>query len=106
MSAGSITEDVSDDAQLDVVVSHIMGTFSEPVVLADRQLWVSVSAGVVCGGPSSSVAQLLSQADAAMYQAKGRARGGVCHYDPRTRPDLEERAEGSRLLRLALEATR
>ena len=53
---------------------------------------------------SSSVAQLLSQADAAMYQAKGRARGSVCHYDPRTRPDLEKRAEGSRLLRLALEA--
>jgi diguanylate cyclase (GGDEF)-like protein/PAS domain S-box-containing protein len=99
-----LCEDVSDDAQLDVVVSHIMGTFSEPVVLADRQLWVSVSAGVVCGGPSSSVAQLLSQADAAMYQAKGRARGSVCHYDPRTRPDLEKRAEGSRLLRLALEA--
>ena len=99
-----LCEDISDDAQLDVVVSHIMGTFAEPVVLADRQLWVSVSAGVVRGGPSSSVAQLLSQADAAMYQAKGRARGSVCHYDPRTRPDLEKRAEGSRLLRLALEA--
>jgi len=99
-----LCEDITDDAQLDVVVSHIMGAFAEPIVLADRQLWVSVSAGVVSGGPSSSVAQLLSQADAAMYQAKGRARGSVCHYDPRTRPDLEKRAEGSRLLRLALEA--
>ena len=99
-----LCEDISDDVQLDVVVSHIMGSFAEPVVLADRQLWVSVSAGVVRGGPSSSVAQLLSQADAAMYQAKGRAGGSVCHYDPRTRPDLEKRAEGSRLLRLALEA--
>jgi diguanylate cyclase (GGDEF)-like protein/PAS domain S-box-containing protein len=99
-----LVEDITDDAQLDVVVSHIMGSFTEPVVLADRQLWVSVSAGVVSGGPSSTVAQLLSQADAAMYQAKGRARGSVCHYDPRTRPDLEKRAEGSRLLRLALEA--
>jgi diguanylate cyclase (GGDEF)-like protein/PAS domain S-box-containing protein len=99
-----LCEDITDDAQLDVVVSHIMGTFAEPVVLADRQIWVSVSAGVVRGGPSSSVAQLLSQADAAMYQAKGRARGSVCHYDPKTRPDLEKRAEGSRLLRLALEA--
>ncbi len=99
-----LVEDITDDAQLDVVVSHIMGSFTEPVVLADRQLWVSVSAGVVSGGPSSTVAQLLSQADAAMYQAKGRSRGSVCHYDPRTRPDLEKRAEGSRLLRLALEA--
>jgi diguanylate cyclase (GGDEF)-like protein/PAS domain S-box-containing protein len=99
-----LVEDITNDVQLDVVVSHIMGTFTEPVVLADRQLWVSVSAGVVSGGPSSTVAQLLSQADAAMYQAKGRARGSVCHYDPRTRPDLEKRAEGSRLLRLALEA--
>lgn len=98
-----LCEDITDDTQLDTIVSHIMRSFSEPVVLPDRQLWVSVSAGVVKGGPSSSVAQLLSQADAAMYQAKGRARGSVGHYDPRTRPDLEKRAEGSRLLRQAME---
>jgi diguanylate cyclase (GGDEF)-like protein/PAS domain S-box-containing protein len=99
-----LCEDITDDAQLDTIVSHIMRTFSEPVMLPDRQLWVGVSAGVVKGGPSASVAQLLSQADAAMYQAKERARGSVGHYDPKTRPDLERRAEGSRLLRLALEA--
>lgn len=98
-----LCEGVTDDAQLDTIVSHIMKTFAEPVVLPDRQLWVSVSAGVVKGGPSASVAQLLSQADAAMYQAKSRARGSVGRYDPRTRPDLEKKAEGSRLLRLALE---
>jgi EAL domain-containing protein (putative c-di-GMP-specific phosphodiesterase class I) len=39
-----------------------------------------------------------------MYHAKERGRGSVGRYDPRTRPDLERRAEGSRLLRLALEA--
>jgi diguanylate cyclase (GGDEF)-like protein/PAS domain S-box-containing protein len=98
-----LCEDITDDAQLDVVVAHIMGSFSEPVVLPDRQLWVSVSGGVVRGGPSSSVAQLLSEADAAMYHAKARGRGTVGRYDPRTRPDLERKAEGSRLLRLALE---
>ena len=54
--------------------------------------------------PPSTVAQLLSQADAAMYQAKERARGSVARYDPSTRRHLEKRAEGSRLLRLALEA--
>ena len=99
-----LCEDITDDAQLDVIVSHIMRGFSDPVLLPGRQLWVSASAGVVRGGASSSVAQLLSQADAAMYQAKARARGSVGHYDPRIRPDLERRAEGSRLLRLALEA--
>ena len=46
-----LCEDITDDAQLDIIVSHIMGSFSEPVVLPDRQLWVSVSAGVVSGGP-------------------------------------------------------
>jgi diguanylate cyclase (GGDEF)-like protein/PAS domain S-box-containing protein len=98
-----LCEDISDDAQLDVIVSHIMSAFTDPVVLPDRQLWVSVSAGVVSGDASSSVAQLLSQADAAMYQAKERARGSVGRYDPKTRSDLEKKAEGSRLLRLALE---
>ena len=101
-----LCEDIKDDAQLDTIVSHIMRAFSEPVVLPDRQLWVTVSAGVAKGGPSSSVAQLLSQADAAMYQAKSRARGSIGHYDPRTRPDLERRAEGSRLLRIAMENRR
>jgi len=99
-----LCEDITDDSQLDLVVSHIMATFSQPVVLPDRQLWVSVSAGVVRGGPSSAVAELLSQADAAMYQAKGRSRGSVARYDPLTRPDLERRAEGSRLFRVALKA--
>ena len=99
-----LCEDITDDAQLDIIVSHIIGSFSEPVVLPDRQLWVSLSGGVVRGGASSSVAQLLSEADAAMYRAKERGRGSVGRYDPRTRPDLERKAEGSRLLRLALEA--
>jgi diguanylate cyclase (GGDEF)-like protein/PAS domain S-box-containing protein len=99
-----LCEDITDDTQLDVIVSHIMGAFSDPVVLPDRQLWVSVSAGVVSGDASSSVTQLLSHADAAMYQAKARARGSVGRYDPKTRSDLEKRAEGSRLLRLAIEA--
>ena len=98
-----LCEDIDDDAQLDVIVSHIMSAFADPVVLPDRQLWVSVSAGVVSGDASSSVAQLLSHADAAMYQAKERARGSVGRYDPKTRSDLEKKAEGSRLLRLALE---
>ena len=99
-----LCEDIRDDSQLDVIVSHIMRSFAEPVVLPDRQLWVSLSGGVVKGCASSSVAQLLSQADAAMYQAKERSRGTVGRYDPRTRPALERRAEVSRLLRMALEA--
>jgi diguanylate cyclase (GGDEF)-like protein len=98
-----LCEDITDDAQLDVIVSHIMSAFADPVVLPDRQLWVSVSAGVVSGDASSTVAQLLSYADAAMYQAKERTRGSVGRYDPKTRSDLEKKAEGSRLLRLALE---
>ncbi len=98
-----LCEDIDDDTQLDVIVAHIMKSFADPVVLPDRQHWVSLSGGVVKGGASSSVAQLLSQADAAMYQTKERSRGTVGRYDPSTRPDLERRAEGSRLLRMALE---
>ncbi len=99
-----LCEDIDDDSQLETIVSHVMAAFSGPVVLADRQLWVSMSAGMARGGPSSSVTQLLSQADAAMYQAKERARGSVARYDPSTQSYLEKKAEGSRLLHLALEA--
>jgi diguanylate cyclase (GGDEF)-like protein/PAS domain S-box-containing protein len=98
-----LCEDIQDDAQLETIVSHVVDSFAEPVMLPDRQIWVSLSGGVVRGGPSSSVAELLSHADAAMYQAKERQRGSVGRYDPRTRPDLERRAEGSRRLRLGLE---
>ena len=101
-----LCEDISDDAQLDTIVSHVMDAFSGPVAVPGRQFWVSLSAGVVSGGPTSSVAQLLSQADAAMYQAKARARGSVGRYDPTTAMDLKRKAEGARLLRAALESRR
>ena len=56
------------------------------------------------GDASSSVTQLLSHADAAMYQAKARARGSVGRFDPKTRLYLEKRAEGSPPARVAIEA--
>lgn len=99
-----LCEDITSDDQLDIIVSHIMTKFCEPVALPDGQWWVTVSAGMVTGDASSSVAQLLSRADAAMYQAKARSRGSAVHYDPATHPELERKTEGSRLLRLALEA--
>ncbi|HMK98509.1 MAG TPA: EAL domain-containing protein, partial [Acidimicrobiales bacterium] len=94
---------ISDEAQLDIVATHVVGSLTEPVVLPDRQLWVSVSGGFVSGGGEASVAQLLSEADAAMYHAKERQRGTFGRYDPSTRPDLERKVEGSRLLRVALD---
>jgi len=98
-----LCEGISDDSQLDTIASHVVSSLSDPVVLPDRRLWVSMSGGFVSGGGDSSVAQLLSEADAAMYNAKERERGTVGCYDPRTRPDLERKVDGSRLLRLALE---
>lgn len=98
-----LCEDISGDDQLDAIVSHVMGAFSVPVALPGREFWVSLSAGVVTGDGRSSVAQLLSQADAAMYRAKARARGSVGRYDPSTRDNLERKAQDSRSLRMALE---
>ena len=98
-----LCEDITDDAQLDVIVSHIMGAFADPVVLPDRQLWVSVSAGVV-SGDASSVGDATAQPSRRRHvPGQGTRPAASAATTPRRVRTSRRRRRGSRLLRLALE---
>jgi diguanylate cyclase (GGDEF)-like protein len=62
---------------------RLIESLRRPIPLDDHSLSVSVSIGIVCA-PSDGVSaeDLLRKADAAMYHAKERGRGGHFFYDP------------------------
>jgi len=64
------------------VAQRIADRLRRPFRVGDRQVLVTVSIGVACGGDTDSPEVLLARADQAMYLAKQRGRGRVELYDP------------------------
>ena len=54
---------------------------SEPFLVGDRPLTVSVSIGVASGARNADAAELLRQADFAMYMAKHGGKGRYQRFD-------------------------
>jgi diguanylate cyclase (GGDEF)-like protein len=77
-----------------------------------REYWIngmrvasSISIGIAHGSESySSAAEMLRDADAAMYEAKAAGRGGFVVFDTQLGHRIEKRARTERELRLALES--
>lgn len=65
------------------IAAKIVSALAEPFDAGARPVLISVSVGV-CKYPEEGVAaeDLLQNADAAMYQAKGRGRNGFCIFKP------------------------
>jgi diguanylate cyclase (GGDEF)-like protein/PAS domain S-box-containing protein len=74
-----LVEDAEDPADAARVAERIMGVLREPFVLMGRELFVKPSIGIALGDArttkSSSAEDLLRDADAAMYRAKGEGVG-------------------------------
>jgi diguanylate cyclase (GGDEF)-like protein len=69
------------------VALRILDALAEPVMVGEQWYTVRASVGVVvsCGdGSPLSTDELLSQADAAMYEAKRQGKGGliICETSP------------------------
>ncbi len=80
-----ILPDVSNIAEAYAVADRIEKSIAEPLVIQDREVFVSISLGVALSqGPvaagetvAESAERLISFADAAMYRAKARKRPGL-----------------------------
>ena len=60
------------------VAARVLGQFTEPFRVGDRDLLVTASVGVAThSGPAGDGEQLLASADAAMYEAKSRGRNQI-----------------------------
>jgi diguanylate cyclase (GGDEF)-like protein len=70
-----ILADVGDDSQVCSAEARVRAAFVEPFTLADATISIGASVGAgVWPDDGSTVAELASHADAAMYQDKSRGR--------------------------------
>jgi len=86
-------------------LGRILACIAEPVQLDQHDLRVSASIGVtVYPNDGKDFAELLSQADAAMYHAKSGGRGQYHFYTPALNGAAYERLEMEMALRAAIES--
>jgi diguanylate cyclase (GGDEF)-like protein len=85
------------------VADRLLAALDEPIEVDGRQLVARASIGIVDGSaPGVSAAQLLSDADIAMYQAKADGKGRVRIYEAGARSALQDRLELESDLREAI----
>lgn len=70
---------------------RVLEALAEPVAVSGIETFVAASIGVAVSDASSTSAQLLSDADAAMYEAKRQGRHRVAVFDHRLRERSTER---------------
>jgi len=85
------------------VVSRLLATLSEPLLVDDYEIVLSASIGVA-GYPldGDSAATLIANADAAMYAAKTEERNAFRFYTPMMHADTRQRLQLATELRQAL----
>ncbi len=73
---GVLLEDITDERRATETAERIGSVFTRPFVLAGREHFVTASIGIAFAQANESAAELIRDADAAMYRAKehGRAR--------------------------------
>jgi len=89
-----LCEDLSQAADVDLLVARIADAFGAPFVLTSVTLIVTASVGIAYAGPGQAVTDnLVLDADLAMYQAK--RRGGASHQmiDLRLTEEAHDRSQ-------------
>lgn len=85
---------VADVAEARSVGERVCAVLREPIAVGERLLTATMSVGVaVCRPGERDVADLLRDADVAMYQAKDGGRDQVAVFDARQRTSASERLE-------------
>ena len=100
-----LCEDVTSPAEALVVAQRVQETLSAPFAIRGHTVFVTASLGVAIASDSyTDPAELLRDADAAMYAAKGRGRARVELFDREIRERAVARLEMENDLRNALDA--
>ena len=69
---------VAEPAEAAIVAERLLDQITTPIEVAGRHLSITASIGIAVGG---SAAELLKQADAAMYRAKANGEADYAFYD-------------------------
>jgi diguanylate cyclase (GGDEF)-like protein len=93
----------SDGRAAEHVADRLLAALDEPVEIEGRAIQPRASIGIVDGSAAGvTAAQLLSDADIAMYQAKRAGKGRARLYEPGARSLVQDRLELESDLRHAL----
>jgi len=85
------------------VANKILEALGQPYQLSGQSHRSACSIGAVLFGPDQGqAADLLKQADIAMYQVKARHGNGLCFFDPQMQIDISARAQMEADLQTAL----
>jgi diguanylate cyclase (GGDEF)-like protein len=91
-----LCEDIADGEDARAIAQRLLDTFTEPFVVQDGEAFLQASIGIALSRDGFETPEdLIRDADAAMYRAKGRGQG-VELFDEAMRQDVRDR--------LALEA--
>ena len=98
-----VVEDVKDDLEVHAAVDRVTALLEQPFEVDSETLFVSASIGVSVARDEADAAELLREADDAMYRAKQRGRRSVEYQTDRERPDATNRLARVTGLHRALE---
>ena len=96
-------ESVPDRALAEELAARVLSCFDAPFRVDDEDLVVSASLGVALYEPGHTAAELVRDADAAMYHAKAQGRGRWQMFDAATRQHELLRVHTESTLRGALD---
>lgn len=78
-----LCEGLSSDAEVALIAERVLSEFARPFDIGGVSVRVGCSVGAATSGdPTVTTDDLLRRADAAMYRAKMRGRGGWQQFDP------------------------
>jgi diguanylate cyclase (GGDEF)-like protein len=98
-----LVDGIDDDAEADVLAERILASLREPIAVdrADRSLTIDASIGVAIGG-GDDAADVLRDADIALYQAKSSGKACVRRFSPEMKQRLLDRTALHEQLTVAL----
>src|SRR3954468_19922947 len=98
-----LLEDLSGPDEAWQIAERLRSALEPPLVLDGRRIASSASLGLECPGLDATAAEVLGNADLAMYAAKDAGKGRVARFKPVMRAQLVERMELGSELGLAVE---
>jgi diguanylate cyclase (GGDEF)-like protein len=100
-----LLEELSRPEDAEEVAKHLISALGHEYWINGMRVTSSISIGITHGSQSySSAAELLRDADAAMYEAKAAGRGCYVVFDSILRQRIEKRTRIERELRVAVES--
>jgi len=100
---GLLLEDCGGLERATDVADRVRRSLREPIVLQGKDIFARVSVGIASAADASSSAELMRNADLAMYIAKGRGKAGSACYEPQMHAEVVQRLELEADLRQAIE---